>query len=532
MEAVGKHIKLFQNGLMMAIPINLTWETAIEIKLSNCPFITTQNVHDAGTTYVVWYKIVNDLGRDAAIVTWFYGIIPGNSSVYSPDYNVIVDPDGLNEEYIIDAYPNCATEFPIKAGVTYYVDVRNYYTANPNVTPAILNINVSVVPSSNIFPAGLVFIPAASNDYGYFSSQGGIHAGLIDPTTGIIVNTIPFFITSEGGDILKTNGRFLFTDNADNLHPSAPPDTWSLGLYSPAFELVTRIDVLAGATTFEPLVRANNGTNKFWIAISGYSGEPNRYASIDSDGILSTTKILTAISPVATLSAIAATNNESHLLVIFNHSINNQIKRWNLNTLVWDTDLTTSPGTVYRAGDLLVMFDDSIIVTYLNTTNDLTILLKRYNSIGTELNSYTITNTIRLTSNPRLGYALDENYFWFWAPREDGTSLLKKIKWSDGSVIIDQITYNVYQTAIETMTPALRYTSDSCPVIETYVDGSGSNGGGNGGNGNGGTEPPISTDVSGIYFINPAKTTKHDSYYGDIERKIPNPTIKTALVGE
>ncbi len=43
------------------------------------------------------------------------------------------------------------------------------------------------------------------------------------------------------------------------------------------------------------------------------------------------------------------------------------------------------------------------------------------------------------------------------------------------------------------------------------------------------TEPP---SPSGLYFINPAKATRHDSYYGGIEKKIPNPTIKTALIGE
>lgn len=45
-------------------------------------------------------------------------------------------------------------------------------------------------------------------------------------------------------------------------------------------------------------------------------------------------------------------------------------------------------------------------------------------------------------------------------------------------------------------------------------------------------EPIILTDISGIYFINPNKTTKHDSYYNDIERKIPDPTIRTSLLGE
>jgi len=40
------------------------------------------------------------------------------------------------------------------------------------------------------------------------------------------------------------------------------------------------------------------------------------------------------------------------------------------------------------------------------------------------------------------------------------------------------------------------------------------------------TPPP---DLSGIYFIDPDKT--HDSYYNGIERKIPNPIVRTALLG-
>ena len=47
------------------------------------------------------------------------------------------------------------------------------------------------------------------------------------------------------------------------------------------------------------------------------------------------------------------------------------------------------------------------------------------------------------------------------------------------------------------------------------------------------TEPQgIYQDVSGLYYVNPAKATWHDSYYGSYERKIPDPTIRTALIGE
>lgn len=43
---------------------------------------------------------------------------------------------------------------------------------------------------------------------------------------------------------------------------------------------------------------------------------------------------------------------------------------------------------------------------------------------------------------------------------------------------------------------------------------------------------PAAGDISGIYFIDPLKMARHDSYYGGVEVKIPDPTIKTALFGE
>lgn len=39
-------------------------------------------------------------------------------------------------------------------------------------------------------------------------------------------------------------------------------------------------------------------------------------------------------------------------------------------------------------------------------------------------------------------------------------------------------------------------------------------------------------ELSGIYFLNPSKQANHDSYYRNTELKIPDPTIKTAYLGE
>lgn len=44
--------------------------------------------------------------------------------------------------------------------------------------------------------------------------------------------------------------------------------------------------------------------------------------------------------------------------------------------------------------------------------------------------------------------------------------------------------------------------------------------------------PVDPNDLTGIYVINPNKLERHDSYYGNNERKIPNPTVRTALIGD
>jgi hypothetical protein len=44
--------------------------------------------------------------------------------------------------------------------------------------------------------------------------------------------------------------------------------------------------------------------------------------------------------------------------------------------------------------------------------------------------------------------------------------------------------------------------------------------------------PLVTINYTGVYFIDPTKVAKHDSYYNAIEQKIPNPTMRTALIGE
>lgn len=498
---------------------NLTPATAIEVLVSALPYITTQNVSDVSNTQKVFYKLTNDLTHDVVITFWFYGTIPGNQAVYySPDYNAYPNV-GLTTN-IFNAYPNCATEAPIKAGESYWIEI---FDRGPVAgTNRILNINISLKPYSAFYPAGQIIIFSASSDT-FFNNKGGLHAGFIDPLLGQIVNFLPFFPASEGGDILN-NGTYLITDNSWITKPDPPSQAWYFLLLDSSFNITTRILFPAPTSgfTFEPLIRTNNATNKFWIAQTGYSGAPNRYASISSTGVISPIINLPQFTTPsgATIAAHATTNNESHLLLVPNFIGYQNLHKWNLSTLAWDGTIASDIPN-YSPTDILVMTDDTIVVCYVKGSVPRETMIKRYSPTGTELNSIIISVT-SFASNPRIGYAADSLYFWVWIPLSTGRSLVKKIKRTDFSVSVNFQVGNVYETSLETATPVLIYTSDSCPIIETRVAG--------------GIPPFEGVIGAGLYELVPKKledTVYTDPTTGDGEEdaKIPNPFVKTAYIG-
>jgi hypothetical protein len=159
-----------------------------------------------------------------------------------------------------------------------------------------------------------------------------------------------------------------------------------------------------------------------------------------------------------------------------------------------------------------VLADNTIIISYYRTADRKDTIVRRYALDGTQLNTMSIPTVAAITASPRLGYAKDPLYFWLWIPKTDGVSLLKKVLASDFSLLIDTSVGNVYETAIETPTPQLIYVSDSCPVVETRI-----------------------TPLSGILFTDPTPfipgNPRRDKY-PDQEKKIPNPTVRTAFIGD
>lgn len=483
----------------MPVPNN-TPATATEILVSLLPYVTTENVLD-GTIQTVYFKITNDLTHDVVVTFWFHGVnVPGNPGVdYISDYEGFEEVGIIN--MIFDAYPNCATEVPIPAGASWWIRVSPEGVGATNPT---LNINVTLKPYSTTFPAGQIVIFAASAS-GYFASHGGLHAGFIDPALGQIVNFIPFFPAAEHGDALANTGVYLITDvSAVTLPPVVGSDV--MLLYNPQFQLVTRVlfPFPGVGSTFDTLIRTNLVTNKFWVVSPGFGGALNRYATVSGSGVISAPiDILAFTTGAAVAACAAATNTESHLLVAPRASSNNYLHKWNLNTLAWDGTIGTEVLN-YTPSDVLMLADNTVVVSYLRDADKKDTIIRRYDLAGVQLNTVSIATANRITATPRLGYARDTAYFWAWLPQNNGVSLLKKFKASDFTLAIDTTIPNVYETSIETATPALIYVSDSCPIIETQVQSSAS-----------------------IFKIVPDKRTDSD---GSNTIAIPAPTFKTALL--
>jgi hypothetical protein len=129
----------------------------------------------------------------------------------------------------------------------------------------------------------------------------------------------------------------------------------------------------------------------------------------------------------------------------------------------------------YNAHDILVLADDTILVTYHTSSPD-DVFVKRYNASGTTLNTYSFPTAIMdPTGPPRLAYALEADHFWIWIHNQTddlyGISHFKKVRVSDGVIVVDRRQAN-FETGLydgdETTDPVARFgISTSCPFFLT-----------------------------------------------------------------
>lgn len=408
-------------------PPNLTALTAIDVGAT--PVSYTQSVHDAGVTYTVWLRHTASLS-DSVIGIWAYG---DSLTPYQPFVRMYTGPAAAPVLY--NNFGTSSRNKPLRITVTpgtiYYFEI---VTNSGNPTPANLNFSILSGPNS-AHTAGDIFI---TDDI-----DGDLFpATIISRVDGSVLGHVPGFAAGEQGDILS-NGYIAHTDLTTN----------TVRGYNNGFVF----DNAIGALSSFSIIRTNRVLDVFYIT-DGFNG-----AVANNLGNITSTFILGTANPPESI----ASNNAGTILYWTTDNAGAAIGRWDIPGVAALSDLVA--GVVgYRPSDILVLTDDSIVVGYWNdSTNDY--FIRRYDSTGATLNTYSVGLIFVGVGPPRLGYAVEDANFWAFYHTALGIPHYRRYRASDGAILTDvgitEYTGGVYDAAA-TLTPLARFgASSSCPII-------------------------------------------------------------------
>jgi hypothetical protein len=471
----------------MAPPANASFATAVTIGVF--PFIFTQSdINDAGTNFTVYYRFIAPAGSKTIGAWGFSGNIGAG---YRPRIRPYDGPAGAPVQVLGIDGQNIPVVFPVVAGNEYFLEfLKNVNTAGPEH----IDINVQVGPTESVITGDI-----AVNDDG-----PGFPAIIQSPSVNF--HTRRYFndvAASDEGNILYPSKEILIVDST-SINP--------YHLYDYNFNLLNSYASI-GDGSGTPRLSADHGANKWYVGDSGTGGGTKaRFATITNQ-VMSAPVSLSANSGMTCL----AGNNDNTILYWsgLNTSENTPVRRWDIVGGVALTDLAAALVN-YANEDIIVLADDTILISYFKSTVARDLFVRRYNAAGTILNTYSFGGTASSLS-PKIARALDNpNSFWVWTQDITGgarISTFRNIKVSDGTTLAT-VTHGMYSVGIysgnETATPSARFgNSDSCSfwIMEA------------------------GTDFSGIYVMVPNKT--NDTLYtGDsttLDVKIPNPLAQLYL---
>lgn len=258
--------------------------------------------------------------------------------------------------------------------------------------------------------------------------------------------------------------------------------------------------------------------------------------TISSAGIAANTGYTFPVAPAVFPDVIAVNEDGTKLYWATVYGKTGIIHALNLSTFTVLPDLHTISGfidtddqiakTLFdHPGDIFVMPNGNLVTWWFEeATFDYHLIV--VSSAGTLLYSYDYVYPISIDHLAYIDGDSDHILIWLFNNGSGNIAHFGRLTLATG--IIDQdFTINTFsegenETGIEKFGP-----SSSCTFVRFQLP-----------------VTPTTPDSSGIYYINPTKTTgggtgKHDSYYdhsvtptGSIERKIPDPTIRTGLFGE
>ena len=473
---------------------NTTFGTAIVIP--SIPFNLTTTANDAGVTYTLWYKYVAPADEVLGVFGW------GTGTGYTP-LTIVSElfggfPDQSPEDRYYPSGQNLPVQFHARAGKTYYFEFRHTGVAAASST---LVIDI-VRHVGQVYPAESLMIP---------DDTWSLPGAILSPTTGEVLKFVLNFWSGESG-----------TSSLDGTILTEDYNTGVLKLLDGQLNLIANIPILSlGSGTglsLGEIFALELTTPKFYVTKSGGGLIKATIYTVSKTGIIGST-IWTL--PDAGLVSIGVNQAETIAYITGQATSTGKVKKWDLINNIMLADHPTPAG---QSAVMVLKNDNVVIGTFNGTTHIVTI--SEYNSADSLLHSYTFTNKRSLRFK-----AAADNPLSIWCWFEDQSPYMSnfvKLRLSDG-VHLQDFTRTVYESGTSEFFPITANPPDrfghsfSCPIFLLFQ----------------GT--PIPPDLSGIYYINSAKAGvgtvptrmgKHDSYYNDVEKKIPDPTVRLAYFGE
>lgn len=484
-------------------PSNTSFATAISIP--SFPYDTTQDVSDGGVNYTVYYKFTAPSNG----LIFFFGYGASLAGGYTVQTNAYLGPAGAPTGLIF-GHDDRPIQLQVTSGQEYFLEFEK----------------------RNDLPLAIISIS------GEFLAQQALQAGdfiINDDTDGF-----PAIVVSYGGSysVVASFGGVVAGEAGDATDDNimAFSDEWNntLVIYDADFNELNSLDTTSLGT---PFIRTMNG-EKFYVGFDPAAGDV-RVRDVLDDGTFGAVDFY--LDSNTSIRGIAPNNDET-ILYFANSAHSSAVKRWDIVNDLPLSNFVSGFANEYVV-DILVLSDDSIVILYNRLAGDaFTNYIRRYNAGGTLLTTFEYTSENPANTFPRLSFNADRSNFWLMAHEDSGTSV------SYGSGITKIIQFDL---ATGLQTTLLRYAqyeagaytgpvsadppqfgvSFSCPLITRR----------------GNVPPPTDPDplisqiaievltlpptLAGIYYIDVTREVNQDQYYTET-LKIPNPTVRTALIGE
>lgn len=432
-------VLVLAGALLMPAPTNVSALTATD--LGTLPASVSQNVHDSGTTYTVWYSYTAVL-NDVVIGLWGFGDL----TTYRPTVTVWTGPASAPVAYLpLIASQNKPIQVPVVVGTTYYF---KFTTNAGNPTPAVLLIEAETHVTQTV-PSGSILVNDDTN---------GFPVALLSATAN---NTVLAFRqpfpAGEEGDVLSTGAMCI----ADKTNLTVVP-------YTPAFVPFASIAAVGVNPSDDIPIRAQRSAGVFYVGVT--TNPVVAKVVSPTTGAVTSSETMTGITNMKCLAA----NNAQTILYHARATSGGAVRRWDLVGHAALSDLVAGVAN-YFVRDLLILADDSILAGYFKLSGGLDYNVLHYNAAGATLHTYAFgANVSANTTMPRLAYSVDNaTTFWVWihnpAGATSGVSHFQQVQVSNGALLVDR-TFVEYETGIyepaATATPVARFgPSFSCPFM-------------------------------------------------------------------